>query len=130
VGQKEEKTMATIQMLGGTGADDLRDNCHAVPRIFVTGFQGPFTFDPVLNGQGPNTSFFVQHDIAVNNPDDIISFQFEHVSREDFGQSRDNWDMNGVTFNYINGAVTRFPIASSHFHRFTGDTAVLTIPRK
>jgi hypothetical protein len=49
-GQEEEKTMATIEMFGRTGEDDLRSDSFVILRIFATGFQGPLQFNLLTGG--------------------------------------------------------------------------------
>jgi hypothetical protein len=120
--------MSTIRMTGATGDDDLRSDCHAVLRVFLKGNPNPIVFDPILGGQGNNTTFDVTRDIGnVNNPTDINSLQIEHVSVEHGFETRDNWNMNFVQFQFK--APGNFPlvIAQSGFHRFTGDSAVLDV---
>jgi hypothetical protein len=120
--------MTTIRMTGATGDDDLRSDCHAVLRIFLKGNPNPLVFDPILGGQGDNTTFDVSRDIGnVPDPNSINSFQIEHVSVEHGFETRDNWNMNFAAFEFRSGP---FPIvvARSGFHRFTGDSAVLDIP--
>ena len=53
--------MAKIRMLGKTGDDDLRDDCHAVLRVFLNGQPTPLVFDPILGGQANNTLFDETH---------------------------------------------------------------------
>jgi hypothetical protein len=119
--------MATLRMTGATGDDDLRDDCHAVLRVFLKGNPNPAVFDPILGGQHENTTFDVSRDVGVNGPTDIDSFQIEHVSVEHGFETRDNWNMNFVEFQLMLGP---FPIvvAKSGFHRFTGNSAVLDVP--
>ena len=121
--------MSTIRMTGATGDDDLRRNCHAVLRVFLKWSPDPLIFDPILGGQPDNTTFDVSRDIGdVINPVDINSFQIEHVSVEYGLETRDNWDMNFVRFEFK--TLGNFPlvIAQSGFHRFTGNSAVLDVP--
>jgi hypothetical protein len=124
----EEKTMATVRMIGATGDDDLRSDCHAVLRVFLKGSATPLVFDPILGGQADNTTFDVSRNIGnVAHPTDITSFQIEHVSVEQGFETRDNWNMNSVEFQFVSGSLSII-VARSGFHRFTGDSAVLDIP--
>ena len=116
-------------MKGSTGQDDLRSDCHAVLRVFLKGNPNPIVFDPIFGYQKENTPFDVPVDIGdVRNATDINSFQLEHVSVENFGSTRDNWNLNYVEFWFKSAG--NFPqlIAGYGNHRFTGDSPVIDIP--
>ena len=121
--------MATIRMTGATGDDDLRNDCHAIRRVFLKGSPTPRVFDPILGGQLANTTFDVSKDIAgVSSPTDINSFEIEHVSVEQGAETRDNWDMDFVQFQLIVPGSFPQVIAQAGVHRFTGNSAVLDVP--
>jgi hypothetical protein len=117
-------------MRGATGDDDLRSDCHATLRVFLKANSHAIVFDPILGGQSSNKPFDTgEKDIgAVSSANDINSFQIEHVSVEHGTETRDNWDMQNVTFEFKVPGMFPQVIAESGFHRFTGDSAVLDIP--
>ncbi len=121
--------MATIRMSGATGNDDLRGDCHAILRVFLKSNPNPPVFDPILGGQGANTTFDVSRDIGgVSSAADINSFQIEHVSVEGPFETPDNWDMNFVQFQLILSGSFPQVIAQAGSHRFTGNSRVLDVP--
>jgi len=58
----------------------------------------------------------------------INSFQLEHVSVENFGETPDNWDLNYVEFWFKSPGNFPHLIAGYGNHRFTGDSRVIDIP--
>ncbi len=120
--------MSTINIKGRTGQDDLRDNCWANLTIKVAG-QTPKKFHKFTgaNGLASNKDFKLSVEFpGMLDPSQIEYFDIEHVSHEQFPQTRDNWDLDRIEFGMKFG---RYPITIAQYgsHRFSGSSATLTI---
>ncbi|NER51290.1 MAG: hypothetical protein F6J92_32405 [Symploca sp. SIO1A3] len=62
----------------------------------------------------------------LNDPNQIEYCQIQHVSQESFPQTADNWNLDKVQVILRFGS---FPliVAEDGFHRFTGNSRLLTI---
>jgi hypothetical protein len=118
--------MATLEVELKTGGDDLRGNCWANLIVKIVGLN-PIRFDHFVSGLGGGSSVTRSFDIPeLNDPNQIEFFQIEHISQEGFLETRDNWNLDSVTFTL---RVGRFPLRVGEHgpHRFAGNSPTLTI---
>lgn len=120
--------MSSLDITLRTGGDDLRGGSWGNLTVKLAG-QDPIKFEKFTGTFGLPGGSIVTRTVDVpslNNPTEIEFLQIEHVSQEDFGQTRDNWSMDNVQFVLRLGV---FPVvvAEYGFHRFTGNSATVNI---
>ena len=116
--------MARLKITFSTGNDDLRDN--SALNFGVNLRTGLHSFPNLVTG-GISGGGTAVREIDVNDlsdPNSLLNFTLEQISHEDFGQTRDNWDMSNAQVIMELG---QFPLvlADGISHRFTGDSPTI-----